>query len=45
MSKKQYSTTIVCDEWGNDGWGVIIQDFKTEKEAEVYIKRLREGEK
>jgi len=42
-TKKKYSTTTVTDEFGNDSWGVIIQDFKTEKEAKTYIKKLKEA--
>ena len=40
-TQKKYDTTTVTDNYGNDSWGVIIQDFKTEKEAKEYIKELK----
>ena len=45
MDKKKYSTTTVTGADGYDSWGVIIEEFKTEKEAKAYIKKLKEADK
>lgn len=38
----KYQTTIMTGEFGDTTWGVVIGDFKTEKEAKKYIKQLKQ---
>ena len=37
----RFDTTNVTDKKGNDSWGIIIQDFDTEKDAKAFIKDLK----
>ena len=41
LRKMIFETTTMTDNYGNNSWGIIVRDFKSEKEAKLFIKDLK----